>query len=303
MDIGECDDDINEMRDSKRARGSRGDEGRRTGGVKESTAVSAGSTSGTRSGGGMRRPSPSGGRRRYENNDRPQRNGEKRAAGNPSKEDERRRKKKDLVCYNCGGKGHPARLCPSPAAQAVDEESMAEADGSDTEDDEPGLCGVAWECSLDNCGDDDDAVFAVTEESGPDDRWRRIAAVVDSGAAENVLPPKECPHVRLEPTQRSRAGVGFRGAGGDRSHNHGQKTFKVRLRDGTTAKCTWQVADVKRPLMSVGNMIEVGNQVHLDGNPRVVRPNGQSIPLRKAGNVFLIDLWVKTGSKGFVRQD
>ena len=127
--------------------------------------------------------------------------------------------------------------------------------------------------------------------------------MVDSGAAENVLPPSECLHVRLEPTQRSRAGIGFRGAGGDRIHNYGQRTFRARLQGGSTAKCTWQVADVKRPLMSVGKMIEAGNKVHLDGNPRVVRPNGQSIPLRKAGNVYLIDLWVKYGSKGFVRQD
>ena len=52
-------------------------------------------------------------------------------------------------------------------------------------------------------------------------------------------------------------------------------------------------ADVKRPLMSVAKMVAAGNRVHLDSkDPRIVRPNGDVIPRRKAGNVF-VDLWVR----------
>ena len=59
------------------------------------------------------------------------------------------------------------------------------------------------------------------------------------------------------------------------------------MTDGHVAGRTWQVADVKRPLMSVAKM-------YVDSkDPRIVRPKGDVIPLRKAGNVFVIDLWVR----------
>ena len=125
-------------------------------------------------------------------------------------------------------------------------------------------------------------------------KWERLAAVVDPGAAENVLPVGVCNHVKLSATRRSDAGIGFRGAGGERIRNHGQRKFKVRMRDEHVAGTTWQVADVKRPLTSVAKMVAAGNRVHLDSkDPRIVRPKGDVIPLRKAGNVFVVDLWVR----------
>ena len=76
--------------------------------------------------------------------------------------------------------------------------------------------------------------------------------------------------------------------------NHGQRKLKVRVSDGHVAGSTWQVADVKSPLMSVAKMVAAGNHVHLDSkDSRIVRPKGDVIPLRKAGKVFVIDLWVR----------
>ena len=76
------------------------------------------------------------------------------------------------------------------------------------------------------------------------------------------------------------------------------------MRDGHVAGTTWQVSDVKRPLMSVAKMVTAGNRVHLDGkDPRTVR---DVIPLRKAGTVFVVDLWVRKDATsrrpGFHRQ-
>ena len=144
-------------------------------------------------------------------------------------------------------------------------------------------------------------------EAAEQSKWKRLAAVVDSGAAENVLLAGVCNHVKLIATRRSDAGVGFRGAGGERIRNHGQRKFKVRMRDGHVARITWQVADVKRPLMSVAKMVAAGNRVHLDSkDPRIVRPKGDVIPLRKAEKVFVIDFWVRKDATsrrpGFHRQ-
>ena len=40
-------------------------------------------------------------------------------------------------------------------------------------------------------------------------KWdERLAAVVDPGAAENVIPARVCSHVKLSATRRSEAGIG-----------------------------------------------------------------------------------------------
>ena len=96
-----------------------------------------------------------------------------------------KRKKWALVCYNCGGKGRPARLCPTPsdhAAHAVDEEGDTDEESSDEGD----VCGVEWEFELNGTGDEDDDILGMGCESAEQSKWERLAAVVDSGAAENV---------------------------------------------------------------------------------------------------------------------
>ena len=51
------------------------------------------------------------------------------------------------------------------------------------------------------------------------------------------------------------------------------------------AGSTWQVADVRRPLMSAAHVVQAGNTLHLDAdNSRLVRYRGE-VPLRRAGNV------------------
>ena len=161
-----------------------------------------------------------------------------------------------MVRYGCGGKGHPARLCPTPpdhATQAVDEEGDTDEESSEEGD----VCRFEWECELNGADDEDDDTLRMGWQSTEQSKWERLAAVVDSGAAENVLPTGVCNHVKLSATRRSDAGIGFRGAAGERIRNHGQRKFKVRMRDGHVAGSTWQVADVTRSLMSVAKMVDV----------------------------------------------
>ena len=103
-----------------------------------------------------------------------------------------------------------------PAAQAVAEEGETEESSSD---------GDVWEadleCTLNNDHDEDDDIVEVGREVTMHGRWERISLAVDSGAAENVLPTNHDKHVRLEASPRSKAGIGFRGAGEERVQNHG----------------------------------------------------------------------------------
>ena len=49
-------------------------------------------------------------------------------------------KKKRLICYRCGGKGHPPRLCPSgDDCQDVDEVGTEPSSGADSD-----LFGLDW---------------------------------------------------------------------------------------------------------------------------------------------------------------
>ena len=86
------------------------------------------------------------------------------------------------------------------------------------------MCGVEWECELDGAGDEEDVILGMGWEPTAQSKWERLAAVVDANAAENVLPAGVCTHVKLSATRWSEAGMGFRGAGGERIRNHGQST-------------------------------------------------------------------------------
>ena len=90
------------------------------------------------------------------------------------------------------------------------------------------------------------------EHSG---RGRKPPVVVDSGAAENVMPRTMVPDISTEETERAKNGKGFNGSGGVHIKNYGQQVMSVRTPQGVVRKSTWQVADVRRPLVSASHII------------------------------------------------
>ena len=48
------------------------------------------------------------------------------------------------------------------------------------------MWGVEWECELNGPGDEHDDILGMEWESTEQSKWERLAAVVASGAAENV---------------------------------------------------------------------------------------------------------------------
>ena len=106
-------------------------------------------------------------------------------------------KKKRLICYKCGGKGHPARLWPSTDdCQDVDE--VGTEPSSDVDSD---LFGLDW-------GDDPIATInSVTERNDRTRGGKEFMAFVDSSAVDNVLPKSVCTEYPLEATSKSQSGV------------------------------------------------------------------------------------------------
>ena len=189
------------------------------------------------------------------------------------------------MCYKCGGKGHPAKICPSEeGAKDLDEVNVEESESDD-------LCGVDW-------GDEDAGdVNAVDAGSGGGTK-QYVLAYVDSGAVDNVLPKAMCPDVPVTQTARSRSGVGFKGANGSHIRHYGQKLLQVVTDQGKHMTTKWEVADVRKPLISASRLLEKGHKVVLDGDPRIQCKGGGHIALQKVGSLFAVKLWVKPSPGG-----
>jgi hypothetical protein len=146
----------------------------------------------------------------------------------------------------------------------------------------------------DDCDDELNACAEETDASRGTG-WVKVTAVVDSGAVDNVIPEQDIPFVPLEQTERSKAGRGFRGPGGEPIPTSGQRTTVIKTSEGQTRKTKWQVCPVKRALMSVAKLTEAGNTVHMSRkDPHILNEKTkEKTSLRKEGNVYVVDLWIK----------
>ncbi len=129
--------------------------------------------------------------------------------------------------------------------------------------------------------------------------WKNVTVVVDSGAGENVMPRAMFPSIPVQSTARSRAGRGFRGLGGEGIANYGQQVMTVKTQEGQVRRTTWQVADVKRPLMSAARMAQAGNELFLMKKGAYIwhEKTKETTRLRRRGNVYCLDLRVKVPMK------
>ena len=149
--------------------------------------------------------------------------------------------------------------------------------------------------------DDDDGdqdmtggdICVVTEAA--DSCYTKVSAIIDSGAVEHVLPPAFLPRVKMVESPGSRAGKRYLSATGEAIANMGQKSLFSKTREGQARNITFQVAPVRKPLISVAKMADAGNDIFLTADkPHIVnRAIGQSTALRREGKTFILDLWVR----------
>ena len=98
-------------------------------------------------------------------------------------------------------------------------------------------------------------------QAAPGFVWKPVTSIVDSGAINNVAP--SCVSVRaLMESNGSLNGMTYHTADGTRIPNLGQKTLETVSEDGSTQLShTFQIADISRPLTSVGELTDAGNLV------------------------------------------
>ena len=118
--------------------------------------------------------------------------------------------------------------------------------------------------------------------------------VVNSGAAENVMPRSMFTEIGMRHTERSMNGKGFKRPGGQNINNCGKQVMSVRTPEGFVRRSTWQVADVRRPLVSASHIIQAGNDLFIGkGEAYIMNRKKKKSMLRKEGNVYVLHLFVK----------
>jgi hypothetical protein len=140
--------------------------------------------------------------------------------------------------------------------------------------------------------DIEDEIYVIAEAA--ESCYTKVSAIIDSGAVEHVLPPNCLPRVRMIESPGSRAGKRYLSATGEAIPNMGQKTLYGKTREGQPRNITFQVAPVRKPLISVARMGDAGNDVHLTDKPHIRnRLTGQVTALRREGKTFILDLWIR----------
>ena len=75
------------------------------------------------------------------------------------------------------------------------------------------------------------------------------------------MPRSMFPGIGIRQRERSKNGQGFQG--GENIKNYGQQIMSVRTLEGIVRKNTWQVADVRRPLVSASHIIQAGDDLFI----------------------------------------
>ena len=80
-----------------------------------------------------------------------------------------------------------------------------------------------------------------------------------------------------------------------RRREHQELWAASRTPEGFVRKSTWQVADVRKPLVSASHIIQEGNDLFIGKDEAYImnRKNKEKSMLRKEGNVYELDLFVR----------
>ena len=126
---------------------------------------------------------------------------------------------------------------------------------------------------------------------------------MDSGASESVAPPDMCPLYPINESEGSKAGVKYRTASNTSIPNLGEQTLNVFLEDGRETNVKYNIADVSRPLNSISEICDGGNQVIFGKGGGIIfnLENGSETYFRREGGIYVMDFYVSQSSNPFQR--
>ena len=125
-------------------------------------------------------------------------------------------------------------------------------------------------------------------------QWRMLSLVVDSGAAETVIPHMEVTEHPIKETNASRSGLNYTSATGDPIPNLGEQVLPLLTNEGSLRSMTFQAAPVDRALGSVKRMCQSGHRVVFgeEGSYVMNKHTGEINALREEDGNYVMDTWV-----------
>ena len=140
--------------------------------------------------------------------------------------------------------------------------------------------------------------MAATEGNTQDEYFEECFEVaLDSGSGEHVASKKDAPSYTVVPSAGSRAGQHFIAANNARIPNQGEFTLALRAaaaqgKKGRAIKSTFQVANVTRPLWSVGRICDAGLDVKFNKDyASVLTKEGKELcRFQRQGGLYLAKL-------------
>ena len=89
--------------------------------------------------------------------------------------------------------------------------------------------------------------------------YTRVRVIPDTGAKRSCAPRSMAPEYQIMPSEASRKGVQFVSASGNTIKNEGEQRLPMVSEEGVWSNHLWQIADVTRPLLSIGEVADEGN--------------------------------------------
>ena len=126
--------------------------------------------------------------------------------------------------------------------------------------------------------------------------WREVEMTVDSGSCDTVMAPEECAEITIHESEQSRQGVEYEVANSETIENQGERRCMMMTENSNQAKRIYiQVADVHKPLLSVTRCADLGYECTLgkSGGKLTDIVTGESIPIRRKGNLYVMRVWIK----------
>ena len=200
------------------------------------------------------------------------------------------------TCHRCGKAGHIKKDCRSVRHKdgtylsSLEENTEPEGEHK-AAGDLSGLVYLAAVSFQDTAGE----IHAI-------EQTRRVNIGVDSGAAASVWPRALCADYPTKQTNKS--GVKYATAGKDNKHltNEGERTMMLMMGDGSARGAKMQVTDVRKPLMSVADMNDAGQDVHFlaaGQSYAVHRETGLVTTFTRTKNIFEINAEVPPYKSSF----
>ena len=139
-------------------------------------------------------------------------------------------------------------------------------------------------------------VNAISNQEFEDtEGWQRLSIIIDSGAAETVIPYKQIKGYAVQETEDSKEGRCYASATGDPIPNMGEQTLPLQTAEGTWRSMRFQAAPVERPLGSVMRICAAGHRVVFDaeeGSYILNKTTGEINWLREDNGNYVMDTWV-----------